>query len=206
MLIEGNYCESRVDATQVAQYADPYNPELDYDKFRVFLVICPGCGHALLAGQYPDGADKPSRLWPEPDRPISWLIPNIVMTSLEEAERCVKAKAHTACAVMCGRTLESICRHFETKNTSLAGGLRELLQKKIIDGRLYEWSEALRKQRNFAAHATGKRLSRDDAQDLLDFCHAICEYVFVLTKKYENFLKRHQLPGDGKASGKETDG
>jgi hypothetical protein len=189
MLIECTYCESRVDATELARH-DSFDQQNDPSPFRAFLLECPGCKNPLLAGYYPHIEDRPSRLWPSPDRYISSDIPSIVSTSLEEAERCLKAKAYTACAVMCGRSLEGICRHLKTKAASLAGGLKELVEKKIIDGRLFEWSEALRKQRNIAAHASGEKITGDDAQDLFDFSYAICEYVFVLNAKYEAFVKR----------------
>jgi hypothetical protein len=48
----------------------------------------------------------------------------------------------------------------------------------------------LRKHRNLAAHATGANFNLIDAKDLYDFATAICEYVFVLTAKFEAFKKR----------------
>jgi hypothetical protein len=191
MLLECNYCESRVDAKELASYDDPPDYGDGPDAvFRVSLVTCPQCKNALVGGFYPDFEDGPTRMWPRPDRYLSSDIPAIARTSLQEAERCFKAQAYTACAVMCGRSLEGICHHFETKTKMLAGGLKELLDKKIIDGRLFEWGEALRSQRNIAAHASEQRIGKDDASDLLDFSVAICEYVFVLTKKYQAFRER----------------
>ena len=34
------------------------------------------------------------------------------------------------------------------------------------------------------------RISKEDAKGLLDFTNAICDYVFVLTKKFEMFMQR----------------
>jgi hypothetical protein len=107
-----------------------------------------------------------------------------------EARKCFKAAAYTACAVMCGRAIEGICEHFGTKSKNLMGGLVELRDKGIIEGRLYKWSEALRKSRNMGAHATGERIPKEAAEDLLLFTNAICEYVFVLSKQFEQFVKR----------------
>jgi hypothetical protein len=64
---------------------------------------------------------------------------------------------------MCGRALERICRHYNTKSKILAKGIEELLDRKIIDDRLYEWGEVLREQRNLGAHATEGKISRIDA-------------------------------------------
>ena len=93
---------------------------------------------------------------------------------------------------MCGRALESICSEHNTKNKFLAGGLKELLDNQIIDKRIYEWGEALREHRNIGAHATGGKISKKDAKDLLDFANAICDYVFVLTNKFKDFMKRKE--------------
>ena len=66
----------------------------------------------------------------------------------------------------------------------------ELKDKGIIDGRLYEWGNSLRERRNIGAHATDEEIIREDAIDVLDFTIAICEYVYVLTEKYEEFKAR----------------
>lgn len=68
--------------------------------------------------------------------------------------------------------------------------LQELLDRKEIDRKIYEWGEALRKHRNIGAHASAENISREDAKDLLDFAEAICEYIFVLNQKYTEFKKR----------------
>ena len=158
--------------------------------FYGYLLECPQCNHMLFAGSYVDQEGAPSRLWPDPEKFVSWSIPEIVRPSLEEANICFKAGAYNACAVMCGRSLEGVCRHFGTLKKYLGGGLRELLDRQIIDGRLFQWAEELQKARNLSAHATGTRISKADARDLLDFVNAICEYVFVLTDKFNRFIKR----------------
>ena len=52
--------------------------------------------------------------------------------------------------------------------------------------------EALRNRRNIGAHASDENISREDASDILDFTIAICEYVYVLTQKYDEFKKREK--------------
>ena len=91
---------------------------------------------------------------------------------------------------MAGRALEAVCRHYSTKDTYLGAGIKELKDQGIIDARLYEWSEELRDQRNAAAHATNTEISSQDAEDIVTLTYAIVDYVFMLTKKFENFKKR----------------
>lgn len=196
MIIECPHCESKVDGVSIGEYE--YVPE-DYGELvRVTLLKCPVCHEALLGYQewYEINEDKGdwsqpvNRLWPEQEVSISLHLPKIVGFSLEEARRCYKARAYTACAVMCGRALEGICNKYNTKNKMLAGGLKELLDQKIIDERLFRWGEELRKHRNIGAHATEELISKEDAQDLLEFVTAICEYLFILDEKFKKFMER----------------
>jgi hypothetical protein len=82
--------------------------------------------------------------------------------------------------------------HFDTKTRTLAGGLAELRDKGIIDSRLFEWGDQLRKVRNLGAHATEQSIGREDAKDVLDFTNAICDHVFVLASRFQRFVKRKE--------------
>src|SRR5690606_16424667 len=127
-----------------------------------------------------------------PETEVDWEIPEIARNSLIEAKICFKAKAYSACAVMCGRAIEGVCKNHDPKTKTLAAGLKKLRDDRVIDSRLYEWGEALRENRNLGAHATTEKVSKDDAKDLLDFSAAICEYVFVLNAKWERFQTRRK--------------
>jgi Domain of unknown function (DUF4145) len=194
MIVECPYCDSKVDAKVIGDHTE-FSRE-DPIPFRTTLTVCPSCKQSILAGQYEsageygDEWEAASRLWPKPSRVIAWEIPDVVRVSLDEADRCFRATAFTATAVMCGRALEGVCVNHKTKAKTLAQGLEELKDKEIIDKRLYEWGQELRKLRNLGAHASAERVSKDDATDMLDFVHAICDYVYVLNKKFERFKKR----------------
>ena len=189
MLVECNKCEAVVDAIVLREH-ESYDPDDYPSPFTAFFLECPKCKGPLLAGQYAHDDTAPDRIWPSPRKYFSEYIPDSVRTSLEEAEKCFQVGAFLACAVMSGRSLEGICRHFKTKSQYLGGGLQELKDRGIIDARIFEWSEALKTTRNAAAHATDETVSKQDARDLLDFVTAIGEYVFVLTERFESFQKR----------------
>ncbi|RYG28208.1 DUF4145 domain-containing protein [bacterium] len=200
MLIDCPYCKSKVSAT-VGGQVQHYDPREDPYPYRVRVGSCPQC-HTVLVGideQVPtdefDEEQEPtwstvSRFWPQPKRYVPWYVPDVVRTSLEEADRCYHAGAFLACAVMCGRALEGICNSQNAKTKTLHEGLQELQSQGLIDQRLFRWGEELRKHRNLGAHATPDRISGEDASDLLDFVHAITEYIFVLTRKFDDFMSR----------------
>ena len=198
MIIECPDCESKVDAKVLKEHESSGGEEFVI-SFKTLLLECPICKQAILAGQdlwqiAPKETEwlNTRRLWPQPEKYLDLEIPYSVRKSLEEARTCYKAKAYYACAVMCGKTLESICSEYGTKNKFLAGGLKELLDKQVIDKKIYNWSEALRKHRNIGAHAGEEKIFKQDAENLLDFANAICDYIFTLTKKFEQFIKRKQ--------------
>jgi hypothetical protein len=92
---------------------------------------------------------------------------------------------------MCGRALEAICREKTGEATLLlAKGLQKLKSTNQIDDRLFNWGEALCKERNIGAHASEETISRLDAQDILDFANAIVEYIYVMTAKFEAYKAR----------------
>jgi hypothetical protein len=202
MLIACNECEARVDAKIIAFHDRPEKIDIegiDGDDFkpiyRIHFLECPVCKSALIAGMFIEGIDALttlSRVWPQPEKFFDWNIPNSVRISLEEAHKCYSASAYLACAVMCGRVLEGISLEYGTKDKTLAGGLKELLDRGVIDKRIFEWGEALRRHRNIAAHVSKEIINKADAKDLLDFAEAICEYIFVLSSRFEKFMSRKQ--------------
>jgi hypothetical protein len=204
MLIDCTHCQARVNA-ELLKSAE-YRAEDWPDSYQLALLRCPECRH-LLAGEKallkPEGFNHPfeeddpeewsdaSRIWPEPiPQLLALAIPQNIRTCLLEARKCLHATAYTACVAMSGRGIEEMCRHFDTKKETLFEGLKELHERGVIDKRLYEWGDELRKHRNLAAHATGAKFNLIDAKDLYEFSTAICEYVFVLTAKFEAFKKR----------------
>lgn len=197
LILECPYCKANVQARALASH-ESFNPDEDPTQFKATLLECTACKNTLVAGQYEDYDSEsensyygtPWRLWPSPKRSLSWEIPSLVRVSIDEADRCLKAGAFIASAAMSGRALEGICRHFKTKSQYLGGGLKELLDEEIIDKRLFEWSQELQKHRNIAAHATEARISSKDAESLLEFVVAICDYVFVLSAKFNQFMTR----------------
>lgn len=194
MFIDCPDCESKVDCHEVGHVGVDWGSE---DLAKVVLLKCKVCHNPMLGlvEMFQVNHDTwewettALRLWPLRSE-VNWTIPEIARDSLIEAEICFKAKAYSACAVMCGRAIEGVCKHYDPETKSLASGLKKLREIGVIDGRIYSWGEALRENRNLGAHATTEKVTKDDARDLLDFSIAICEYVFVLKEKFDRFQKR----------------
>jgi len=65
-------------------------------------------------------------------------------------------------------------------------------RKGIIESRLYEWADALRVVGNEAAHGSTANVSKQDADDLLQFTKALLEYVFTFHDRFLQFKKRRK--------------
>lgn len=194
MIIECPRCEAKVHGAVIAERE--YPPTDDVDPYKYVLLECPGCKGPLLGyceyviwNADDAGWTDPERVWPKPDEHLPGEVPSLVRVSLADARKCYKANVYTACAVMCGRALEAMCKE-KTGETNLAKGLKQLHTSKIIDDRLFEWGEALRKERNIGAHASDDTISKADARDVLDFAIAIIEYVYIMIAKFEAYQAR----------------
>ena len=198
MLIECPDCDAKVHGKMIAEKVFHYSVDAEPEKY--VFVECPSCHSPLLGRsdyiEYPTDEGYESawsahlvRLFPQPHKNYDPTIPYQVSQSLEDARKCYQAKVYTACAVMCGRALESICKE-KTGEYTLAKGLQGLRTQNMIDDRLFNWGEALRKERNIGAHASDETVSKNDARDILDFANAIVEYIYVMTAKFDAYQAR----------------
>jgi len=195
MFTECPHCEAKVDCNEKGEVQ--IDNEFTDVPTRYVLLECKVCSRALLGFTELIQTEEDCwewgsalRVWPAMEDYIDWSIPEIARDSLIQAQVCFKAKAYDACAVMCGRAIEGLCKHHDSSNKSLQTGLKKLKDDGVIDERIYVWGEALRKSRNLGAHATTTKVSKEDARDLLDFGIAICEYAIVLNEKFNRFQAR----------------
>jgi hypothetical protein len=187
------FCDSRVQATVLAEHEYPAGE--DYEPFKYQFVECSHCRNVLVGrtewevGIDGQGWGRLTREWPLPDPTLHPNIPLSVRRGLEEAKRCFTNHCYMACAVMCGRAIEALCKD-KVKAEYSGTGLPKLKAEKIIDEKLFEWGDALRNERNVGAHAGEETVSRQTARDILDFALAIAEYVYVLDEQFKTYKER----------------
>lgn len=196
----------------------------------MLVGICPGCRSILAGeieqtgfenyDSYEDRWSDVVRIYPKPPKAFSsYRIPRVVKDSLNEADRSMQAGANIAACVMLGRALEALCRDIleptpegttsaaagatpakPKKKIMLGEGIKKLRDKKVIDDRLYDWSQQLQAFRNLAAHPEDISISREDAEDLQTFANAIVEYIYDLADRYEEFKARADVRARRKKS------
>jgi HEPN domain-containing protein len=191
MVVDCPHCLVRIKSETKAWVAT------DADE-SYFLVQCPTCHHALFGhamafrDDYGDWQwETVQRLWPAPSLVEPGpAIPSAARRDIKDAQKCLSHGIYSASAVLCGRALERLIKEKLGSNMMIGRGLAELKSKGFIDERLYNWAEALRKERNIGAHASDEDTTKENAQDTIDFTIAIFDYVYTLSEKYEQYLAR----------------
>jgi hypothetical protein len=212
-IIDCPHCKAKVGAEEKgsgsnARWVEEANEPLGE---KIYVGTCPKCDSLLVGraeqirfegyeGEEYDEFSDIVRVYPKPvKRFSSYRIPKTATDSLDEADRSLQSNANTAATMMFGRALEAVCRDKlltkdeikAGKKIMLAAGIKQLHEKKIIDARLFDWSQHLHAFRNIAAHPDDDfSISRDDAEDLQAFVYAIVEYIYDLTERYEEFKER----------------
>jgi len=189
MVVECTNCAATVKGEFLGSYeafGEGYGP-----PERFSFLKCPNCQRPLLIEEtdYGFGWTESVRLYPPSDT-VHKGLPSSILNAYQEARRCFNAKAFTAAAIMCRKTLEGICSEHGIKAGTLAGGLREMRDKEVIEGRLFQWAEALRLFGNDAAHQIDLEISAEDARDIVEFTHALLEYVFTFRDRFAAFMER----------------
>jgi hypothetical protein len=196
MILECRHCEAAVNVEELFFYDDTY--EVD-PPAKWTLGKCPRCKFPMLAVQedFGNGWEGPLRVFPPQDKQLGRSIPAPIRQAYREAVLCLKAKAFTASAIMCRKTLEGLCAEHNVKGRNLAQSLKALKAKGLIDGALVEWAEALRNFGNEAAHDVKITISPQDARDIIAFTEALIEYVFTFRDQFARFQERRKKSGGG---------
>jgi len=197
MLVECKDCQAIVDGHEEGGYSVE---SLFGGGDRFTLLRCPRCDHPFLVRNDLSYTAEPEVLYPRPDLRISPNLPELIRTSHVEAQACFRAKAYTAAAIMCRKTLEGLCAEHKVTAKNLVHALRELKERNIIEQRLWEWADALRIVGNEAAHDVSVTVPPDDARDVLEFTNALLEYVFTFRDRFEAFRQRQAKRHDSAAN------
>lgn len=197
-------------------------------NYDIFTLLCPHCKEINLikiSEEWDTNSERASLTLSEEEekagitidipRKIEHLYPPLpqfantsekakdIRDTYKEALTCFQAELYTSSVAMCRKTIELLCLYFEIEETyNLSSKLAKMREIKIIDNKLYEWVNQLKKFGNDALHTTSK-FSKEDAQDILDFTYVIVEYCIDFDYKFDRLLKRRG--GDKTSSEAQTE-
>lgn len=192
MIIDCRNCGALVDGEVRGQFRSVDRNDNDC---KYSLIKCPNCSNPMLVVELEmhdgDGWFPPSRIYP-PEETAGLYVPVEISAAYEEAWLCYRAKAYNATAIMCRKALEGITKAHKISRRNLDEGIKAMRDQGIIENRLYEWADALRVSGNEAAHDDLPRTSAEEARDILDFTHALLEYIFTFRDKFEEWKARRK--------------
>jgi hypothetical protein len=200
-------CNLQVDARSIARGLggfqsasdDPFDGEIEteYHGDAYLVAICPKCDSPFLLKQSrytvlgdSETVTREDLIYPTPGSFPLGGVPEPVRRAFEQAHRSFATSSFDACALMCRRSLEALCKSFGVEGKNLDMKLKALAERKIIEARLVGWAHGIRHVGNEAAHDTDSEVSKEDAQYALDFTEALLTYVFVLNQRFEIFSLR----------------
>jgi hypothetical protein len=201
-------CNTQVEGRVIASAnhafkSDALNPidqeDAPYTALVYSIAICPKCDSPFfireslygIPGEV-ESVTEETLLYPPPTRTSFEGIPDPVKRAYQQALRCYSSSSFDACALMCRRSLEALCKAFGLNNGTLQDKLEKLAEQRTIEARLVDWAHGIRIVGNEAAHDTDTELSKEDAKDALDFTEALLTYVFVLNERFAAFSARRK--------------
>lgn len=194
--------EAKVIARGFGEYrSDAVNPldevDTEYHGDHYSVALCRRCKGPFLVrealfgvpGEFETVTDE-AVLYPVAPGPKLDGLPDSIARAIQQAHRSYSASSYDACAVMCRRALEALCKSLSANGRDLARRLADLKESGRIDTRLLNWAHGVRLVGNEAAHDVETAVSAEDARDILEFTEALLMYVFTLDAKFRSFEKR----------------
>jgi len=200
--------EARVIAQGFGEYrSDAVNPldevDAEYHGDHYSIALCRRCNNPFLVreaiysvpGEFATVTDE-AVLFPTSATPKLEGLPDSVSRSLDQAHRSFLTASYDACALMCRRALEAVCKTLSAKGSNLAQQVADLQANGHIDARLLKWAHGVRLVGNDAAHQVETAITSQDARDILDLTEALLMYVFTLDTRFRAFEARRSKSTD----------
>jgi hypothetical protein len=178
------------------------SPGGSYWAVRYTLMECSVCSKPFVVesnspwyndlDQWDDNCWSPAeQILPAVDEAVDAAVPPNVARSYQEARRSLRGQNFMAAALLCRRTIELVCKHFNASGKWLPEKVTDLHTRAIIDHRMRDWSlHVLRYHGNNAAHDDTDEVSPADASDAVEFTKAIIWHLFVFDAAYAEHMNR----------------
>jgi len=177
---------------------------LDYGEDGICAVkykvaFCPACGSVFLQRSFlsePSDFPYEEMLYPKQSKLPLVGLPDEVRRSYESGLSCFETGNYEPCVIMCRKCVEAVSTLLGKTTGSLQKRLSCLRDEGLIESKLYSWADELRLIGNDAAHDFNVLITKDDAQDTLEFLEALLLYVFVLDRRFQSFRQRRKFRPD----------
>ena len=186
------YCQAENAFDYIYCYDHPSNDECPEEYS---LALCKACNQVSLF--YREDVelifDKCGEiatfhyLWPSEPRFLDFEVPDTVGDSYSEAVEAIKAKLPMSAAAMIGRTLEAVCKDFDSSCKTIYQGLKLMRDEGALSEELYSWANELRVLRNESAHVTDINVTLDEVNSSMDFLQSLLEIIYKIRPKFKEY-------------------
>ncbi|MBH1520805.1 DUF4145 domain-containing protein [Stenotrophomonas maltophilia] len=190
MIYQCSICDKHMQYAPIAVHV--VGNETASEEFT--FAACPHCRMPVVFNRLDLGdgfdADDYYRVFPPHERAFHTPLPPVVRESYDEAVRCETHRSWIACVTMVGRTLEAVTKQYAPTERTMYQGLQKMHRDGIISQEISDWADELRVIRNYGAHATSQKITREDASEALDFLQAILETLYYMRPKFKAMKAR----------------
>lgn len=118
------------------------------------------------------------------NRSLSFTAPESVRNPYYEAVHAESDGLWASAAVMLGRSLEAVCKHFRPDSKSIFDGLNKLHNDGLLSKKMLDWAHELRVLRNSAAHSAEVDIFEWDVSVAFDYFRALVVMLFEIDHYY----------------------
>jgi hypothetical protein len=157
---------------------------------------CTSCGQVVLAGGYANHNDQNAAIeiiYPDL-RAAAGELPEAARTYLQQAYETLHAP--DAAAVMAGSAVDAMLKAKGYVDGSLYARIDQAVQDHVLTSGMGDWAHWVRLGSNRPRHADKDtpHVSTAEAQQSVEFAHALGEFLFVLSSRIAVGIRTAQNP------------
>ncbi len=177
---------------------DPIPASKGYPRSRWSVYSCTTCGQLMMAKGQPDvGVSNPLivEVIPAPKTPHGDL-PTVAREFLKQAYETIHAP--DAAAVMAGSAVDAMLKELGFEKGSLYDRIDEAVAGHVLTEAMGDWAHEVRLGSNRPRHADKEKphVTKQEAEQSVEFAEALGNFLFVLTSKIKRGIELAKTAGE----------
>jgi len=191
------HCKAFANFVQAARVeAAPSISDASFPRAFYHLMQCQRCAGIIFVVL--DSENRILDQYPAMRTEAPLECPQDVRDNYKEALGALNKGLWKAAVMMARSSLQAAMRGQGASGKNLQEEIDDLARRHVITPYLQEWAHEVRLGGNLVAHPEpGKRLGREDAEEIIDFADSLLHYMYVMPKRVEE--RRSRFGGEASA-------